>query len=1319
MPRSQGSNFEGHHFYVGFMRNEIEANRGLSLPHLNIFIAASTASIITIRFPWQETGDVYAIKGDSILTIDIPSNDVYVIESKDSEVPRYTIIEITSDRKVAVSAMSSFYLSSDAYCVLPVPNWGKEYVIMAYANDEYERSDVRVDTMPRTGEFLIMAAEDSTLVQFTPRVRTMKHDSAEFISVYLMKGQSYLVQSSDSIGKGYGDLTGTIVRSDKPIGVLSGHVRTALPIFENLPRGLFASKDCLIEMLLPTKIWGKKYATSPFAIYNDGDLIRIACIEPNTTFIAQGSANSQTVTLKDPGDWVEFYPVGQSISWTSDKPISIVQYMPASYYPDQEFDPAMVVIPPIEQYVSRALIQIQPNPEWKYDKYSSHFVNVICEPKAVSTLQLDGTPVVVNNPKLATQKISGMNLNYVVIPLQPGVHNLTCDSGTFAGIVYGVGPDDSYAYPLGLSLYKPIDTAPPMFTFSEDCSRIKVIAKEAITDTIVGIEYVSVVTDSTTNFKWTIENSTDTSLSIQVDAEPIDITRDGVILIETRDKLGNGRQLKYKYSALSIEVRSNILFQPVNWLDSVCERVVVRNNGTDTIKFSGSMITGDNRVNFSSGIPLIQKSLTPGDSVVFMVCFKPNGDSASLIANLALQLLCNRQINIPITGLVAAPSLAVLGWDFGKVLVGDTACSVGWIINNGNSPLLIRSLTIEPYEPSLALDTAGLFPRLMIPGDSLKIPVCFIPDAVRTFTRNGLAVNNFNLPDNSLTVTGEGVAPLVQSVSFDWQKERTETRHDSTVMFVNYGNYDAVVNLVSASGDTSVLNSRTEFSLPKNLRPIIDTLRLPIKFLPATTQKYRSNYTLEVSNWKLHKPVTLTLDGEGTQPTRATINVDFDTIAFRTFKDSTAIVIKSGGNEALTIDTLILASGDISSFEIDKKYLAGRKLQPNTNDTLPIHFIPSRLGLHTAEILVINDALPAFMRDTALIVLKGFAINLDTVQYSLGMTAPQTIFACTVDTIDIVLKNTGNQPLNFQSIAVSSAINMSVVPVGNLAPQVIDSGKSLTGRFSVEMEKGLVGTVEFKAMCNDTIIETISETISSKNNPLTLSPHPDTTVAPGGIMDILFNGVIDVRQSMPFLLRLSAELNFQTLVLMGKAGTIEFADARQTRTVPAEFNQERGSVTVRATQEISIDTLTTWRVIVPFYIMLSDSSDISIPVHVSDTLHECFSESTTERRIHLSPVCADLIRRVKEANAAFELVSVTPSPIGEAGEARCVIQGDGVVTLEAINQLGERFVLASEKLNIGEYILRFSTKNLSDGVYGIVLRAADGRERRSVIVISR
>jgi len=68
--------------------------------------------------------------------------------------------------------------------------------------------------------------------------------------VILNAGECYLVQGSPDTLIGSNDLSGTLIKSNNPIGVLSGHVRTA--ILQNLEEPA-DTKDHFIEMLPPTR----------------------------------------------------------------------------------------------------------------------------------------------------------------------------------------------------------------------------------------------------------------------------------------------------------------------------------------------------------------------------------------------------------------------------------------------------------------------------------------------------------------------------------------------------------------------------------------------------------------------------------------------------------------------------------------------------------------------------------------------------------------------------------------------------------------------------------------------------------------------------------------------------------------------------------------------------------------------------------------------------------------------------------------------------------------------------------------------------------
>ena len=147
--------------------------------------------------------------------------------------------------------------------------------------------------------------------------------------------------------------------------------------------------------------------------------------------------------------------------------------------------------------------------------------------------------------------------------------------------------------------------------------------------------------------------------------------------------------------------------------------------------------------------------------------------------------------------------------------------------------------------------------------------------------------------------------------------------------------------------------------------------------------------------------------------------------------------------------------------------------------------------------------------------------------------------------------------------------------------------------------------------------------------------------------------------------------------------------------------------------------MTSWSVRLPFMVMLSVNDNCVIKAKLSDTLHPCFSNSEGTSNITISEVCANPLRKIAEAGIQFNIVNIKPNPVVDIGTAEITLQGDGVVRVEAVNTLGERVLITEEYMKSGRYELQFTTKEFSSGVYGLILRAADGRERRGMFIIQR
>ena len=78
------------------------------------------------------------------------------------------------------------------------------------------------------------------------------------------------------------DLTGSIIKSDKPIAAFGGNKCT------NVPIGYYAC-DHIVEQLTPTSTWGQAFLTVPLATRLNGDTFRILASQDGTEVSINGS----------------------------------------------------------------------------------------------------------------------------------------------------------------------------------------------------------------------------------------------------------------------------------------------------------------------------------------------------------------------------------------------------------------------------------------------------------------------------------------------------------------------------------------------------------------------------------------------------------------------------------------------------------------------------------------------------------------------------------------------------------------------------------------------------------------------------------------------------------------------------------------------------------------------------------------------------------------------------------------------------------------------------------------------------------------------
>ena len=324
-----------------------------------------------------------------------------------------------------------FSFTNDASLLLPTNVWRTRYYAAAW-------QPLLDNAANYPSLFAVTAARDGTNVTITAKANTGAGQGAPAFTQGTP--QSVMLNAGDvlEISSIAGDLTGSLIDSDKPVQVISGHYCT------NVPTGVRFC-DHLEESMFPVDTLGTHYIVNAPAVTTIPDgkvqVIRIIATSPNTTLEYDPPQPVAPTSIAQAGDFVEIGNNANSFQIRSDQKVMGVQYMTGQEAGGNTGDPAMALAVPVEQFRTQYLFHAPTN-------YESNYVDVTAPVGA--TIMLDGTPLTFTPIGTTGYALAR------VYPLGPGPGNDGNHSiqgnMSFGITVYGYGQYTSYWYPGGLDL---------------------------------------------------------------------------------------------------------------------------------------------------------------------------------------------------------------------------------------------------------------------------------------------------------------------------------------------------------------------------------------------------------------------------------------------------------------------------------------------------------------------------------------------------------------------------------------------------------------------------------------------------------------------------------------------------------------------------------------------------------------------------------------------------------------------------------------------------------------------------------------------------
>ena len=353
-----------------------------------------------------------------------------------------TVAHISASNEISIFGDNDEEESEDSFSALPISIFldeaeVEEYLVLSYANRYAQtefKSIIRVIASTDNTQLTVHPAQKASTVE--GGISLQKDTETIFVQHRL----DILTLASSN------DLTGTVIRADKPISVYSGHECANIPEF-------MSSCSHLVEQMPPVRVWGYCYIASSFMGRRDGSYVKFVVAEDGT--YVEVYENDDALPTYGPlnrGMYLERYlGPGQLLVLKSNHPIMVAQFSSGAQL-DEVGAPFMIVLPSLSQLVSEVPFYSKNITGVNYAHYIT--ITVPSQYYNEGAIILDGDPIH-SNVNSTIQSPGYMCGNFTVISLEvdPGRHYLqhTTPGAGFLLSVYGFAPGASYGYSPGLN----------------------------------------------------------------------------------------------------------------------------------------------------------------------------------------------------------------------------------------------------------------------------------------------------------------------------------------------------------------------------------------------------------------------------------------------------------------------------------------------------------------------------------------------------------------------------------------------------------------------------------------------------------------------------------------------------------------------------------------------------------------------------------------------------------------------------------------------------------------------------------------------------
>jgi hypothetical protein len=339
-------------------------------PELSLRISSPVGASGTLTIPGLGITNAFMVAAGAVTNISITSDAMMV----DYDTNETYGIHITASRSVSVYALEFDRWASAAFTGYPTTLLGTNYCVMAHASATSESYDFGFNMY---SQLAVVATADNATVTIIPSATAnldgqygTNYCSTNAYTETLQQGQTYQINSLDDADDGgINDVTGTLVKSDKPIAVFAGADLACVPD-DNTPYA-----NPLVQEQLPVDLWGTQALALSFAGRTNGDSYRVLAAYSNTVVAITGdivtnvsfegsmyptvtSCNETVMVTNQAGQCYDLIVIGPVVFQAS-QPIQVAHFAIGGEYDhpsSHEGDPCEILLPPTGHYLETNIV---------------------------------------------------------------------------------------------------------------------------------------------------------------------------------------------------------------------------------------------------------------------------------------------------------------------------------------------------------------------------------------------------------------------------------------------------------------------------------------------------------------------------------------------------------------------------------------------------------------------------------------------------------------------------------------------------------------------------------------------------------------------------------------------------------------------------------------------------------------------------------------------------------------------------------------------------------------------------------------------------